>query len=105
MRMMMKVSIPCEAGNAAIKNGTLASTIQKILGDFKPEAVYFTADGGERTGFIFFDLQDVSQIPGLAEPWFLAFSAKVSLQPAMSPQDLAAAVPAIEEAVKSYATV
>ena len=47
MRMLLKVSIPVEAGNAASQNGTLGSTIQRILGELKPEAAYFSEDNGE----------------------------------------------------------
>ena len=103
MRMMMRVSIPVESGNAAAKAGTLGSTVQKILDELKPEAAYFAEDNGERTGFIFFDMKDSSQLPAIAEPWFLAFNAKLTVRPAMSPQDLAAALPAIERSVKGYA--
>ena len=54
-------------------------------------------------GFIFLDMQDASQIPSIAEPWFLAFNAEIELHPVMVPQDLAKAGPAIEQAVKKYA--
>lgn len=105
MRMLLEVSIPTEAGNAAAKAGTLGSTIQTILASLKPEAVYFVADDdGQRSGFVVFDMKDPSQIPAIAEPWFLAFNAKVSLRPAMIPQDLVKAAPAIEKAVKQFAT-
>jgi hypothetical protein len=104
MRMLLRVSIPVEAGNAAVANGTLGSTIEKILADLKPEAVYFFADdNGERSGSVVFDMKDPSQIPGVAEPWFLAFNARVSLRPVMTPQDLAKAGPSLGKAAKQYA--
>jgi hypothetical protein len=101
--MLLRVSIPVETGNAAVKAGTLGSTIEGILADLKPEAAYFFADdNGDRSGSIVFDMKDASQIPGIAEPWFLAFNARVSLRPIMSPQDLAKAGPAIGKAAKRY---
>ncbi len=103
MRMLLRVSIPVETGNAAAINGTLGSTVEAILADLKPEAAYFFADdNGNRSGSVVFDLKDTSQIPAIAEPWFLAFNAKVSLRPVMNPQDLAKAGPAIGKAAKKY---
>jgi len=101
--MLLRVSIPVEAGNAAAKAGTLGTTVERILADLKPEAAYFFADDkGNRSGSIVFDMKDTSQIPAIAEPWFLAFNAKVSLRPIMNAQDLAAGTPGITEAVKQY---
>jgi hypothetical protein len=102
MRFLLKVNIPVDAGNVAAKAGKLGEKIQQILEDLKPEAVYFTADNGQRTLFIFLDMQDASQVPAIAEPWFLAFDAKVEIYPVMVPDDLMKAGPAIEQAVKKY---
>ena len=102
MRMLLKATIPVEAGNAAVSNGTLGSTIQKILAELKPEAAYFTEDGGERTGWVFFDMKNSSELPAIAEPWFLAFKAKVTVRPAMNPQDLSEGMPGMQQAVKAY---
>ncbi len=103
MRMLLRVSIPVETGNAAAKAGTLGSTVEKILAELKPEAAYFFADdNGNRSGSIVFDMKDTSQIPALAEPWFQAFNAKVSFRPVMSLQDLAAGAAGIKKAVENF---
>src|SRR5271154_4202411 len=103
MRMLLRASIPVEDGNAAVKAGTLGSTIERILADLKPEAAYFLADdNGDRSGSVVFDMQDSSQIPAIAEPWFLAFNAHVSIRPVMSPEDLAKAGPSLTQAAKQY---
>ncbi len=103
MRMLLRVSIPVEAGNTAATAGTLGSTIEEILADLKPEAAYFFADdNGQRSGSVVFDMKDSSQIPAIAEPWFQAFGAKVSLRPVMSPQDLAKAGSSINKAAKKH---
>jgi hypothetical protein len=69
MRFLLKVHIPVEAGNTAAKAGKLGGTIQSILADLKPEAVFFTADAEfphawikEKTGLRQFhrDGQDLS---------------------------------------------
>jgi len=101
--MLMRVSLPVEAANAAAKAGTLGSTIERILNDLKPEAAYFYADDyGQRSGSIIFDMKDSSEIPAFSEPWFLAFNAKVWFRPIMNPQDLAKAAPAIAKAADQY---
>ena len=62
MRFLIKVSIPVEAGNPAAKSGKLGATIQSILADLKPEAVHSTDDNGQRTGFLFVEMQDASNV-------------------------------------------
>jgi hypothetical protein len=100
--MLMKVNIPVETGNAAVRNGSLGSRIQKILADVKPEAAYFAEEDGQRTGYIFFDMKESSELPAIAEPWFLAFNASLTVRPAMSPQDLEKGMPGMNQAVANF---
>ena len=55
-----------------------------------------------RTGFIFLDIQDTSQLPAILEPWFLAFNASIELTPVMNGEDLGKAGPGIGAAVEKY---
>jgi hypothetical protein len=102
MRCLVKVSIPVERGNAAIADGSLPRTIESILNEVKPEAAYFAEENGKRTGFIVIDLKDPSQIPAVAEPWFLAFNAQVEFHPAMNLEDLKKSSSGMERAVKNH---
>ena len=102
MRFLLKAEFPVEIGNAKAKDGSLPQSIQAILDEQKPEAAYFLASNGKRAALIVVDLQDPSEIPALAEPWFLAFNATVELIPAMNAEDLMKAGTAIEQAVKKF---
>jgi hypothetical protein len=98
---MFKISFPVEAGNAAAKKDGF-KTIESILGQQKPEAAYFAAENGKRTGILIINMQDASEIPAIAEPWFLALNAAIEVTPVMVPADLQKAAPAIAQAVKTY---
>jgi len=102
MRFLLKINIPVEVGNAAIKAGSFGTTVQSILADLKPEAVYFTDDNGQRTALVFLDMQDASQIPAIVEPCMLALNARVELHPVMVPEDLMKAGPAFAQAAEKY---
>lgn len=102
MRFLLIVTIPVESGNAAAKAGKLGGTIAAILADLKPEAAYFTDRDGQRAGYIVLDLPDASHIPAVAEPFFLAFNARVEMHPVMVPADLEKAGGAIDEAARRY---
>jgi hypothetical protein len=102
MRCLLKVSIPTEIGNDCIVDGSLARTIESILNDLSPEAAYFAEEHGARTGFIVCNVKDESDIPAIAEPWFLAFDARVEFHPAMTLADLKKAAPGFEKAIRKY---
>jgi hypothetical protein len=85
---MARISMPVEAGNQAIKDGTLGAVVQRTAERWKPEAMYFTTFNGERTAYLVFDLPDASGIPSFAEPFFTELNASVELAPVMNGDDL-----------------
>jgi hypothetical protein len=93
MRTLITVSIPVETGNTAIKNNTIPAVVQKFIADHKPEAAYFFADDqGNRSSLFVVDMKDASDIPVMAEPFFLQLNAQVKFRPVMNQEDLAAAM-------------
>lgn len=88
MRMMMKISIPVEAGNRAVKDGSFSSTITTFIDEYKPEAAYFVTDGGKRTALFIFDLSDQTYMPIISKPFFLNFDAGIEWSPALNLNDL-----------------
>jgi hypothetical protein len=100
MRMLMRVQMEVEAANRAIKDGSFAGVMERVLADLQPEAVYWTAQNGKRTGFIVFDLAQPSDIPSIAEPFFMHANASIDLAPVMTMEDVQAG---LEKASKAFA--
>jgi len=88
MRFVVHVSLPPEKFNQAVLDGTAGAKMAKILDEMKPEAAYFCAKDGKRGGFLVVNMNDVSEMVRLGEPWFLHFDANLEFLPAMTPADL-----------------
>jgi hypothetical protein len=88
VRVMMKVSMPVEPGNRGIKEGILPKTVMKFVEEMKPEACYFGPEDGKRTAYFFFDLQDSTLIPTVAEPFFQNLNASIQITPVMNLDDM-----------------
>ena len=88
MRMMIKFQFGLEATNEAIRSGRIEEINRSLAERTRPEAQYFGTENGRRTGYIFFDLTDTSQIPVIAEPLFHHMGATVEFIPVMNADDL-----------------
>lgn len=88
MRMLLNIRIPHEPFNGFVRDGTIGEVIAKILDETKPEAAYFTEQSGERGAILVINLDEPSQIPAFAEPWFLTFNADCEFRVVMVPEDL-----------------
>jgi hypothetical protein len=88
MRMLLKATADTQTANAAIADGSLPKVIKETMDRIKPECSYFLTENGNRTSFMVFDLQDPSEIPGIAEPLFSVLKAKVEFHPVMNIEEL-----------------
>ena len=89
MRMLMKITIPTETGNKALREGILQKVMQETINQMRPEATYFYTENGKRCAHIFFDMKDSSQIAQYAEPIYMALNAEVAYYPVMNQEELA----------------
>jgi hypothetical protein len=102
MRFLVKATIPVDAGNELVRDPNFSQRLQEILGDVKPEAAYFAAEGGQRTIYLIANMEGGHQLPGIAEPLWLSLRAHVEVIPLMDQADMAKAAPSIEQAAKKY---
>ncbi|MFF9472619.1 hypothetical protein ACF1E9_08300 [Streptomyces roseolus] len=89
MRMLLKVEMDTAASNEAIRQGSIPGLMQEAIARIRPEAAYFTVENGCRTGYFFFDLTESSDLPAIAEPFFMRLGAKIHYSPVMNPEELA----------------
>jgi hypothetical protein len=99
VRMLLKISIPVQRGNEAIREGTFPTTMEGLFDRIRPEASYFTLEDGRRTGYLVFDMQDSQDMPPTLEPLFIHLDAAVELSPCMNREELGVG---IAEAAKSF---
>ena len=88
MRMLLKVSMPVEHGNAAIKSGALQRSVEAAMKALTPEAAYFFPEDGKRTFMMVFDMQGSWQLPAIVEPLFQNLGASILVTPVMNGDDL-----------------
>jgi hypothetical protein len=86
--MLIHVEMPHEPFNSLVREGKAGAILGRILEDLKPEAAYFTEFDGKRGAVLIVNLQDPSQAPSFAEPFFLNFNADCRFRVAMTAEDL-----------------
>ena len=88
MKMLLTVEIPHEPFNSLVRSGKVGEIMAHILETIKPEVAYFTEQGGKRGGVFIINLNNPSEVPSFAEPFFLHFQADCKFRIAMTPEDL-----------------
>jgi hypothetical protein len=102
MRYIMQVRIPIERGNELLKDPKFGEKMSQLLTQVKAEQAYFTTVGAQRGGFVVLNMDDASQIPLLAEPFFLWLEADIEFLPVMTLEDLQKAGPGIGAVVQKW---
>ncbi len=97
MRTMLRVTMPVESGNRAIKDGSIERVIQTTMDRLRPEAAYFYPENGRRAFLMVFDLKNPSDIPSIVEPLFLELGADATMTPVMNAEDLKKGLSSIGE--------
>ena len=88
MKMLLTVEMPPEPFNTLVRNGTVGDVLGRIMEELKPETVYFSELDGKRGCVCVVDVNNPSEVPKYAEPFFLQLNAEVRFRVIMSPQDL-----------------
>ena len=70
MRYIMKLRMPIDRGNEALSDPQFGHKMNDLLTEIKAEAAYFTTMNGERGAYIVVNMNDASEIPAVAEPFF-----------------------------------
>ena len=88
MKMLVTIICPVEPFNSLVRNGTAGEIMGRIIESTKPESIYFTELEGHRSVVMVVEVADPSDIPSIAEPWYLNFEANCEFKIAMTPDDL-----------------
>ena len=88
MKMLVNVSFPIEPFKTLVREGRAGIILERIIEEIKPESIYFSEREGNRGATFIVEITDASEIPSIAEPWFLNFEAHCEFRIAMTPDDL-----------------
>jgi hypothetical protein len=102
MRFLTRITIDNDAGNRFCRDKERDKKMETILGDIRPETVYFGIENGQRTMFAIVNVEGAHEFPRIAEACWMALEANVEFIPVMTKEDFAKASPAIDAAGKKY---
>ena len=102
MRFLLKATMPIEAGNALSKDPSMEHKMEAIMGDLKPESVFFCLEGGQRTIYFEITVDDSSRLPSIAEPLWHTFKADIEMIPAMNQEEFGKAMESLGTVMAKY---
>ena len=102
MSFLIHARIPTEDGNKMVQDPDFLRKIETYINKVKAKATYFFEANGNRIAAFIVDIQNVDQIPVLAEPLFSGMGAHVEFHPVMSLDDLKKGIPQAVLEANSY---
>jgi len=102
MKYIMKMKMSQDKGDKAIRDPQFGKKMHELLAEIKAESAYFTTICGHRGAYIVVNINDASEIPSIAEPFFLWLGADVDFLPVMTPEDLAKGGPGMGAALQKW---
>jgi hypothetical protein len=102
MKYLMKIRMPTESANENLSDPEFGKKMQEILAEVKAEAAYFGTVDGSRGGYVVVNMDNASEMPAKAEPFFIWLDAEIDLFPVMTLEDLGKAGPSIAAAFKKW---
>jgi hypothetical protein len=86
MRLLMKIAIPTVAENAVAGYPKFNEELRALFLALGAKATYSNTLDGRRCDYVLVDLDDVTQIPEVAEPVFRFLKVKPEFLPEVTPK-------------------
>jgi hypothetical protein len=102
MRMMVKFTFGAESGNEILRSGKINALLQQVMEDLKPEAAYFYAENGQRSGHFIIDSQDSVDLVRVCEPLWFGLKADVEMVPVMNGEDIQKGLGELQGIIQRY---
>lgn len=94
MRVLFKMKLSGARSTEAIRDGEMRPLMKNFVEQTSPEGIWFVLEHGQRTMLAIFDLKQPGDMPGICEPLFQVFDAEIDVTPALTAEDVAAALAA-----------
>lgn len=103
MRILIRAEVSAEDGNHGFQSGRWQKVTSDFMKEFEPECMYFVIENGYRNIYVVANVDKVTDIPALSEPWFQGLNARVEVMPCLTYDEMDDAGPAIAMAIGNYA--
>jgi hypothetical protein len=102
MRMMVKFTFGAGGGNEILRSGKINTLLQQVMEDLKPEAAYFYAENGQRSGHFIIESQDSVDLVRVCEPLWFGLKADVAMIPVMNGEDIQRGLGELQGIIQRY---